>query len=154
MARAYSGDLRERVIEAVAAGASARGAAARFGVGAATAVRWMRAWRESGGRAARRQGKPRGSKLDMHEGFLLGLIEEKVDLTLEEMRRRLADERGVSAGLGTLWRFFAARGISFKKRRAMRTSRIATTSMPHAWLGSRRSPISTPSDWSSSMKPD
>ena len=41
MSRAYSADLRERVLAAVAAGQSARGAAARFGIGPATASRWV-----------------------------------------------------------------------------------------------------------------
>lgn len=140
MARAYSSDLRERVIDAVVAGSSARGAAARFGIGTTTATRWVRVWQKSG---ERRPGKPRGSKLDRHDAFLLGLIEEKVDITLQEMRRRLADERGVEAGIGTLWRFFQQRQISLKKRRAMRLSRTATMSTRRGSRGSRRSPTST-----------
>jgi hypothetical protein len=31
------------------------------------------------------------------------------------MQARLADEKGVSAGVGTIWRFFAARAITFQK---------------------------------------
>jgi transposase len=127
MSRAYSGDLRGRVIDVVVGGASARSAAARFGVGIATAVLWVRRWRETGERTARRQGNPGGSKLDAHEGFLLGLIEGQRDITLEEMRARLLAERGVSAGIGTLWRFFEARGITVKKRRATPASRRART---------------------------
>ena len=72
---------------------------------------------------ARRQGNPGGSKLDAHEGFLFGLIEGQRDITLEEMRARLLAERGVSAGIGTLWRFFDARGITVKKRRVTPASR-------------------------------
>lgn len=125
MSRAYSADLRGRVIDAVAAGGSARGAAARFGVGAATAVRWVRRWRETGERTARRQGHPGYSKLDTYEPFLLELVAAKVDITLEEMRQRLTAERRVTAGLGTLWRFFERRGITVKKRRAMPASRPA-----------------------------
>ena len=127
MGQAYSADLRGRVIDVVSGGASARGAAARFGVGVATAIVWVRRWRETGERTARRQGNPGGSKLDAHEGFLLGLIEAQRDITLEEMRARLLEERGVSAGVGTLWRFFDARGITVKKRRATPASRSAQT---------------------------
>ena len=58
MSRAYSSDLRERVLDAVAEGTSARGSAARFGIGVATAVRWVRRWRETGEREAHRQGHP------------------------------------------------------------------------------------------------
>jgi putative transposase len=61
MARAYWGDLRARVIDRVAQGGSARGAARRFGIGVTRAARWARVWRESGACTAR---KPRGSKLD------------------------------------------------------------------------------------------
>jgi transposase len=63
--------------------------------------------------------------LDVHEGFLLGLIEDQRDITLEEMRAHLLAERGVSAGVGTLWRFFDARAITVKKRRATPASRSA-----------------------------
>jgi transposase len=38
MARAYDQDLRDRVVEATLAGTPARQAAARFGVGEATAI--------------------------------------------------------------------------------------------------------------------
>ena len=57
MSRAYSSDLRERVLDAVAAGRSARSAAAHFGIGTATVVRWVRRWRETG-RADRPQAGP------------------------------------------------------------------------------------------------
>ena len=40
MARAYSMDLRERVVAAVQAGGSVRSVAARFGVSASAAVKW------------------------------------------------------------------------------------------------------------------
>ena len=95
MSRAYSVDLRERVLNAVAAGSSARGAAVRFGIGVATAVRWARRWRETGERKAHRQGYPKRSILDDHEDFLLALVEDQVDITLDEMASRLHDERGI-----------------------------------------------------------
>ncbi len=114
MARAYSQDLRDRVLGSAAEG-SARGAAGRFGIGVKTAIEWVRRARETGERTARRQGQPKGSKLDPHEVFLLSLVAETVDITLVEMQARLRDERGVSAGTTTLWRFFDARGLTFKK---------------------------------------
>ena len=40
MSKALSVDLRERVVGAIAAGASCRAAAVRFGVSAASAIRW------------------------------------------------------------------------------------------------------------------
>ena len=114
MSGAFSADLRGRVLDAVEAGSSVRRAAARFGVGVSTAIRWTRRWRETGERTARKQGHPIRSKLDAHNAYLLGLIEQTVDITLDEMRHRLAKEHGVSAGFGTLWRFFDRRRITVK----------------------------------------
>jgi len=46
---------------------------------------------------------------------LLALIAEQPDLTLIEIQRRLRADKAVIAGYGTIWRFFAAHKISFKK---------------------------------------
>ena len=122
MGRPYSQDLRQRVVEAAAA-SSRRQAADRFDVGASSAIRWVALAEATGGVAPRPQGRPPGSKLDEHEAFLLGLIEEQDDITLEEMLARLEAERGLKAGLGTLWRFLDARGLTFKKSPRTRPSR-------------------------------
>ncbi len=45
MARAYSSDLRERVIGEIEDGATRREAAERFGVSVASAIRWHQTWR-------------------------------------------------------------------------------------------------------------
>ena len=86
----YSSDLRRRVLDGVDGGSWARRAAARFGVGVATAIQWLRQWRETAERTARKQGHPVGAKLDSPEAYHLGLSEQTVDITLEEIRRRLA----------------------------------------------------------------
>ena len=145
MSPAYSTDLRERVIGAVAAGASARSAAARFGIGIATAVRWVRRWRDTGERTARRQGSPKRSALDADEAFLLGLLEEQGDITLNEMCARLEEERGLRAARTSIWRFFARRGFTVKKKPGMRASRSAPTSRKCGSPGSSASRISTQS---------
>jgi transposase len=145
MSRAYSTDLRERVIAAVSAGASARSAAAGFGIGIATAVRWVRRWRDTGERTARRQGNPKRSALEAHEAFLLGLLDGQVDITLDEMRARLEEERGHRAARTTIWRFFARRGFTVKKRPVTRASRSEPTSRRRGSPGSPASRSSTPS---------
>ena len=124
MARAYSQDLRERVIDA---GTSARQAAERFGIGVATAIVWVRRARE-GERSARRQGQPKRSKLDPHREFLLALIEAEPDITIAEMQERLRSEAGVTVSVGTVWTFLDRAGLTFKKRPATRPSRSAQTS--------------------------
>src|SRR6476661_4903024 len=47
MPKSYSGDLRERVIEAVEGGASRRETAERFEVSVSSAVKWLKRWHES-----------------------------------------------------------------------------------------------------------
>src|SRR3954467_5270073 len=123
MARAYSQDLRDRVIDAALAGLPARQAAVRFGVGIATAIVWVRRARETGERTARPQGQPRRSKLDPHGDFLLGLIEAKDDISLVEIQERLAAERGLRASVGTIWTVLDRCNMTVKKRRLMRSSR-------------------------------
>jgi transposase len=81
---------------------------------------WVRRARDEGETAARHQGQPRGSKLDDQADFLLDLVAVTPLITLREMQQRLYAERGLSAGIGTLWRFFAARAITFKKNCARR----------------------------------
>jgi transposase len=124
MARAYSQDLRDRVIDC---GTSARAAADRFGVGIATAIVWVRRARE-GERSARKQGQPQRSKLDPHRNYVLGLIEAEPDITIAEMQERLLSEAGLSASVGTIWTFLDRAGLTFKKRPPTRPSGTAPTS--------------------------
>ena len=121
-----SEDLRVRVIRAVEEGASRRQAAARFGVGVATAIRWLREWRESGRTASRPQGGDRRSERnEAHAHILLARIEEVADASLAELRDALLRERGLAVAISTLWRFFARRRITLKKRPRTRPSRTA-----------------------------
>ena len=80
------------------------------------------------GRAARRQGQPRRSKLDPHRDYILGLIAAAPDLTISEMLERLAAERGATASRATLWSFLDRCGLTFKKSRRMRLNSSAPTS--------------------------
>jgi transposase len=127
MARAYSQDLRDRVIDLALSGTPARHAAARFGVGIATAIRWVRQARETGDRAARRQGQPKRSKLDPHRDYILALIAETPDMTISEMLENLAAERGATASRATLWIFLDRCGLTFKKSRRTRPNKSAPT---------------------------
>lgn len=117
MPRPYSHDLRERLIAAVAAGSSARSAGRVFGVSPSTAVKWVQQWRRTGSFAAKPMGGYKRSPLDARAELLLGLIEERPDMTVEEIRAWLRGQ-GIRAGHGSVWRFFARHGISFKKNRA------------------------------------
>ncbi len=127
MSHSFGADLRWRVIAAISEGLSTRKAAARFSIGVSTAGAWFRRYRDNGETTARKQGQPPGSKLDDHEAFILGLVEETPDISLAEIAERLGLERQVSACPATVWHFFNRRGITFKKRRRMRASSNAAT---------------------------
>jgi transposase len=145
MAKGLSEDLRRRVISAVEAGMSCRGAAARFGVSASSAVRWVRECRESGRTAPRRQGGDRLSqRIEAHADFLLAEVEAAPDRTLEELRALLLRERGIGVSNSTVWRFCRRHGLTTKKSPGTRPSRTATTSARHAKPGSKSSRSSTP----------
>jgi transposase len=123
MARAYSLDLRERVVRAVEGGLSRRRAASVFGVAISTVVHWVRRHCDTGSVAAKPMGGDHSSRLKGDDRiWLLERVEAVPDLTLEELRGELA-ARGLQVGYGTVWRFFAAEGISFKKNRARRRAR-------------------------------
>jgi transposase len=124
MARPYSQDLRERVVGAVEGGLSRRRAASLFGVAISTVIDWVDAWRESGRLKAKPMGGDYRSRLKGERSWLLERIAAAPDLTLEELRAELAD-RGIHVGYATVWRFFAAEGISFKKNRARRRAGAA-----------------------------
>jgi transposase len=127
MARAYSQDLRDRVIAAALSGLSARGAAARFGIGVSTAIVWVRRARRSGERKAHKQGQPRRSRLDAHRDYLLALIAAAPDTTLRELAERLLAERGVKASSASLWTFLDRCGLTFKKRPRTQANKSAKT---------------------------
>jgi transposase len=98
MARAYSQDLRDRVIDAVERGKmSRRAAAARFGVSESSAIKWGQRFERSGSRAASRIGGYLRPRLEPQREFLERLRAEKSDITLQGLCDRLLAERGVRA---------------------------------------------------------
>lgn len=80
---------------------SARSAVARFGIGISTAVAWIASAR-AGRLSPAKQGRRGGSRRDAHEDFIVGMIEEAKDITLNEMVLRLHEERTVSIGRSAL----------------------------------------------------
>lgn len=119
MGKAYSQDLRDRVVDAVERkGLSRRAAADRFGIGESSAIRWVERYRQTQSCAPVGTGGHRPSKTKPHRVFLLSLIEAENDLTLEAIADRLLKEKSVKADASMLSRFFAGEGISFKKNRA------------------------------------
>jgi transposase len=116
MPKSLSSDLRERVIEAVQAGASRREAAERFEISASSAVKWLQRWRDHGVCAP----KPRGGSRSVLEDYaerILALIDEQPDRTLDELLAAM-HRRRIPGSRSALWRFFDRHGITFKKKPA------------------------------------
>ena len=109
--RAYSMDLRERVLADYDAGMSNEAVARKYRVSS----RWvynLRKRREETGDIAPRRGKTGPTpKLAEHSQRLLQLIKEQPDATLEELRQRL----DVAVCVTTIWKTLKALGVTFKK---------------------------------------
>jgi transposase len=114
MPTAYSIDLRERVVAMVEGGASRRETAEQFGLSPSVVVLWMQRYATTGNVAA----KPTGgsvSPLDAHEEFILGLIEERPDMTLDEIVEAMTEVK-IPGSRTAVWRFFDRHGITVKKK--------------------------------------
>lgn len=111
-----SEDLRSRVIAAVEAGLSRRAAADRFGVAVASAVRWVRDWRESGTARAKPQGgDKRSQRIEAYRDVILTAIESQVDITLVELAELLRAEHGALFAPSTIWRSLDHHAMTLKK---------------------------------------
>src|SRR4051812_29768306 len=124
MAKPYSMDLRERAVAAVLEeGMSCHAAAARFGVAASSAIKWVRRVRETGSAAPGQMG---GHKPNILSGANRDWLLERVttDFTLRGLVAELGT-RGVKVDYVQVWRFVHAEGLSFKKKRAARRTTSA-----------------------------
>ncbi|TAU59269.1 IS630 family transposase [Rhizobium ruizarguesonis] len=118
-----------------AAGVSARQAAARFGVGISTAIRWI-ARASDGEPTSRPQGWRRSSSLDAHEAFVVEMIDDRKDVTLDEMVERLCVERQVGISRSALGAWLRHRGWTFKKKsaHALEQDRLDVLKRRRAWF--------------------
>lgn len=130
MVKALSIDLRERVISAVCEGASRHEAAARFGVSASSAIRWVAAWRLTGSSSPKPIGGDRRSHhLEQHAGLVLTAIEDQADITINELQVVLK-ENGVTASFGAIWNLLARHNLTYKKRQHTLPSKNVRMSQP------------------------
>ncbi len=86
---------------------------------------------------ARRQGKPRGSRLDAHADFILGLVEAGTkDISLAEIAERLEAERGIRVGITSVWKFLDRRGphVQNKTAHAAEQQREDVRQARQAWF--------------------
>ena len=115
MTKAYSSDLRERVVGAVAAGESCRAVAERFGVSVSSVVKWSQRWRATGSVAPDKMGGFRPVVLEPHRDFIVEQMRQSPHVTTRGLQRLLA-ARGVKVSHDSVWRFLRREGLSFKKK--------------------------------------
>ena len=128
MPKPYSQDLRDRVIDAVEKGGmSCRASARRYEISESVAIKWLERYRREGSREPVGHGGHRRSALMPHRDFLEAARAEKPDGTLQALCERLRSERGIKADTSMMSRFFRRIGVTLKKRRLLRASRIAAT---------------------------
>ena len=126
MTAPLSNDLRLRVVKAIEGGLSRRAAAAKFEVSIASAVRWYQRFKRTGSIEPDAIGGDHHShRAEAHAVRILEWIDEQRDLTLVEIRNRLAEEGHVFA-TATIWRLLDRHHYTVKKRLPMPVSRSAT----------------------------
>jgi transposase len=115
--KAYSEDLRERVIGAVERGQPRAEVAARFEVSVPTIERWLRLKRETGGLARRPVPGPMAVKTVGLAVALPPRLAEQADATLADHCAWWRDTAGFAVSTATMSRTLARLGWTRKKRR-------------------------------------
>jgi putative transposase len=123
MSKPYSDDLRIRAVSAVAGGMSRHQASKLFSVGVSSVIRWVQQHDQTGSVSPKRMGGSRGRRIEGDDReWLLERIKAQPDVTLEELRHELAQQRGLVVGYGSVWRFCDREKLSFKKKPARRSA--------------------------------
>ena len=117
MTRAYSTDLRERVVAAVRSGSTCRVVAERFGVAVSSVVKWSQLEARTGSVVPGRTGGHRKPILAPHHDWLMTRVRECPEVTLFALRDELR-AKGVQVSHDTVWRYLRGAGLSFKKKPA------------------------------------
>lgn len=120
--RAYSQDLRERVLRALLRGDRPMEIARRFEVSRIWVYQVRSREQQTGVRTSLPIGGHRRSRLADWEAVLRAWIAAQPDLTLAELQHRLA-QRGVSSKTGALWHQLNQWNLTFKKNSARQRAR-------------------------------
>src|SRR6187402_307446 len=119
--KAYSMDLRERVIAACDAGHQTKEVATTFKVSPAWVRRLKQHRRERGDIVPRNGGGSRGRKIDREQ--LAALVKQKPDATLVELRDRLVALGGQKVTPWAICKVLQELKLTFKKSLSMPASR-------------------------------
>ena len=156
MARAYSDDLRRKLLEAHQAGEGTLSELARrFRVSWAWARKISAAMGRTGG-MERPPGAVRGRRSRVTAEaveYLAARVGNQPDRTLEKLREDLERDLGIVVGVTQLWTVLKRMGLRFKKSRSTPPSRIRPASGSGGRSGASPPPKSTPRGWYSSTKP-
>ncbi len=120
--RAYSADLRERIVAAVDAGQAREEVARRFGVSLTTIGNYLRLRRAAGGLAPRPRQGDRPAIGPERYAALTAQLEAAPDATLEQHCEQWAATTGQAVSVSTMWRTIARAEWTYKKRRSGRPS--------------------------------
>jgi transposase len=129
----YSQDLRERVLSAD--DLSARQAAERFSVSVSYVIKARQRRARTGMETTRPRGYVRPRLLAGLDDVIQGEVERRPSATLADLRAWLAETHGRLVSTGTMWATLRRLGLTLKKSRSGRPSRIARTSPPLATSG-------------------
>jgi len=113
--RAYSKDLRLKVLAAVDRGMPRAAVVEAFSVSPATVKRWLKKRRETGGVDPEPIPGPPAPKREALLAALPSQVTRNPDLTLEEHRELFWDEQGVEVSTATVSRAFKRLGLPLKK---------------------------------------
>lgn len=114
---AYSQDLRERVLRAVARGERPTEIAVRFEVSRVWVYQVARRLKQSGQRCSLPMGGHRRSRVAAMESTLRGWIKAEANVTLAELCTRLG-EKGITIKVPALWHQLNKWQLTFKKNLA------------------------------------
>lgn len=148
MPRAYSNDLRRKVLEAHAAGkGSMRVLAEWFGVSLGWVEKISQQQRKTGQteRVEQRHG-PLSRATPAVEEMLRQELRQAPDQTLAELKAKLHDQQGVELSVTQVWRVLQRLGLRLKKSPSMPLSRRVKPSVGSARSGGTRSPRWQPSN--------
>jgi transposase len=131
--RAYSLDLRQRILDDCDRGHSTRGIATKYSVSESWVRRLKQRRRLTGEIAPRTAAAGPKPSWDAYADRLREAIRQTPDATLSELRDRLQ----LTVALSTLWRAVAALGLSVKKSHAGGRARSARCRVPKAAVAGR-----------------
>ena len=121
--KAYSQDLRERIIRAVEAQEEAQtDIAERFAVSLSFVEKLWRRWRRTGRAAALPHAGGRRRKLQAFEGLLRAEVNDTPDITLAPLCERVEHLKGVEVSPKTMCMELQRLRLPRKKSRFMRVS--------------------------------